>query len=115
MQNGSREYISGSPSPSEEIPKEEKEVSMSPGLQMSPLPKLTPYATTKIPKVIDFYAALKEVEKGKKITKAEWGTESIYGYLKGEILTLHKSDGQDFHWIIRDADMLGDDWKVIDN
>ena len=50
--------------------------------------------------------------KNLKITKLEWNDESVYGYLKDSILTLHK-DGQDYTWGINDGDIAGEDWIVI--
>lgn len=76
---------------------------------MSPTSKLKSYKSRNM----DFYSALKEVERGKKITKEEWEENGVYVYLKGEFLTLRKADGKDYNFIIRDADMLGTDWQVI--
>lgn len=76
---------------------------------VSPTPKLMSYKSENM----DFYSALKEVERGKKITKEEWEDNSVYVYLKGEFLILRKADGKDYNFIIRDADILGTDWQVI--
>lgn len=84
----------------------------------SPTPqKLSQSPTAKAPVVkegqIDFPTAIKAVIDGKKITKEEWGSKEIYCFLNGNILSLHKEDGQNYQWIISDGDLNGDDWMIL--
>jgi hypothetical protein len=67
---------------------------------------------------IDFYAALKAVADGKKITKLEWGDERIYGLLRFSVLMIYKPaenprDSRFYDWIINDGDIAGTDWVII--
>ena len=59
---------------------------------------------------INFYQALELVANGKKVTKIEWGNKDIYGYLKDGILTLHKENEKDYHWLVSDGDLAGIDY-----
>lgn len=65
------------------------------------------------PTTMDFPSALKEIIKGGKIHKLEWGDKGHYGFLNGGILSLHKPDGKNYHWIISDGDLMGEDWIII--
>jgi len=60
-----------------------------------------------------FGEALDKTIDGNKVTKLEWNDESVYGYLKDSILTLHKND-QDFTWGVNDGDIVGEDWVVLE-
>ena len=62
---------------------------------------------------VDFPKAIAEVIKGKKITRLEWGNKKEYGFLNADILSLHKSDGKNYQWIVNDGDLLAKDWVVI--
>ena len=62
---------------------------------------------------LNFYDALKEVMKGNKITKLEWGDKKTYGLLENETLLLCKEDGKKYQWIIRESDVVGKDWIII--
>ncbi len=62
---------------------------------------------------MDFPKAIKEVIAGKKIYRMEWKDRNYYGFLNGDILSLHKPDGKIYQWIINDGDLMGKDWIVI--
>ena len=64
-------------------------------------------------KEMDFPDALRQVKLGKKITKLEWGDKDIYGFMNDNILSLHKTDGVNYKWIINDGDLMGEDWITI--
>ena len=78
----------------------------------SPIPNKA-VETPKSSGPMNFFEALKEVLDGKKIHKIEWGSKEYFGFLKDNILTLHKPDGKNYQWIISDGDMTGVDWIVI--
>ena len=84
----------------------------------SPLPNpTTPVEASPIPekkiKSMNFGDAMKEVALGKKISKIEWKDINYYGVLDGEILKLHKPDGNLHSWIISLGDLDGDDYILI--
>jgi hypothetical protein len=61
-----------------------------------------------------FWDALKATLDGKKIRKLEWEDDSIYCALVDEKLCIRMPD-QKFHaWQLQAADMLGDDWVIIE-
>ena len=63
--------------------------------------------------MMSFPDAIKEVINGKKITRSEWKNPTIYGFLNGDVLSLHKEDGKNYQWIINDGDVLAEDWFII--
>lgn len=65
------------------------------------------------PATTDFFDALKAVNSGARITKLEWGNENFYGLLRSGHLTLHKTDGRFYDWIISDGDLQGIDWVIL--
>ena len=58
--------------------------------------------------------ALEATLMDKRVTKEEWSDPETYGFLKGGVLTLHKSeDGKDHNWMISDGDIKGEDWIIL--
>jgi hypothetical protein len=85
-----------------------------------PEPPMTPPLTSKMtlenatPKpTVDFYQALREVEKGNRVTKVEWANPKLWGELKDGKVQLHKEDDRYYSWILSDGDLAGTDWIVI--
>jgi hypothetical protein len=66
----------------------------------------------KILQVMDFYTALKELAKGKKIAREEWEDKTEHCFMRNEQLHIHRG-GQDHTWIVQEADMVADDWILI--
>ena len=62
---------------------------------------------------LDFSQAIKKVIEGKKVHKLEWEDKGYYGYLKDEVLILHKPDGKKFQWILSKGDLEGIDYIVL--
>lgn len=62
--------------------------------------------------ILDFYGALKAIADGKKVTRMQWEDASIRGYLNGDRLRINLKDGEHV-WEICLADMLAEDWVVI--
>lgn len=62
---------------------------------------------------MDFYDALKEMMRGKSVTKLEWGNRNVYGILKDGHLMLHKADNRYYDWILSDGDLHGDDFICL--
>lgn len=62
---------------------------------------------------MDFYTALRSVATGEKIHKLEWENKEFYGFLKAEVLTLHKPDGRDYQWLISAGDLAGTDYIIV--
>jgi len=63
---------------------------------------------------MSFSHAIKQVIAGKKIHKLEWEDKEYYGFLNGDILSLHKPDGGNYQWMLSHGDLIGTDWVVID-
>lgn len=63
----------------------------------------------------DFASIVKEILLGKKITKAEWHNNNIYGILQDNTLQLHKADNNVYQWILNEGDLSGKDWIVLTN
>ncbi len=80
-------------------------------ITQSPLPRKNEKQT---PITMNFYEALQEVTKNKKIHKLEWEDLQYYGLLKDNVLTLHKPDDKFYQWVINDGDMNGIDWIIIE-
>lgn len=74
-------------------------------LSSSPLPQKSPVITMNFP------AAMQAVIDGKKVTRLEWNSED-YGFLKGEYLMI-KIKGEEHQWVVRDGDILAEDWIVV--
>ena len=84
--------------------------------QTSPISVKTPTPSKKIDEdELSFPDALREVIKGYRITKKEWDDSSTYLYLKGEFFMIHKADGSEHSIILRDGDLLGTDWEVLED
>lgn len=62
---------------------------------------------------INFYDALEQVTLGEKIHKLEWQNTNFYGFMKDELLLLHKPDGVTYQWTISKADIEGTDYVVL--
>lgn len=75
----------------------------------SPLPKQN---KKQMQATMNFYEALQEVMKNKKIHKLEWEDLQYYGLLKDGILTLHNPDNKFYQWVVSDGDMNGTDWII---
>lgn len=72
----------------------------------SPLPK-------KKPEPMSFPQAIQAVMDKKKITRREWADSRIYGFLNGEVLSLHKEDDKNYQWIVSEGDLMAGDWMVL--
>lgn len=78
-------------------------------------PQFSPTVTKKLDEskleFLTFPQAMEKVIAGAKLTKFEWGDESIYIFLDNR-LRIHKK-GEDSPLILSSGDMQGDDWYVI--
>jgi hypothetical protein len=73
---------------------------------------------------MDFYEALKQINDGKCVTKLEWNDEGVYALLHNGHLVIHHNQSQlcpnpctdhPYHtWILRDADMAGEDYVIVE-
>ena len=73
-----------------------------------------PKETSQLSKTkMDFTEAIKQIIDGKKVHKLEWENKEYYGFLNGEILSLHKPDGKNYKWIISIGDLSGIDYIVL--
>lgn len=75
----------------------------------------SPTAQTKQLANLNFYDALMHLQQGKKVTKAEWADTNYYGFMDGDIVKLHKTDGSIHNWILSNSDLIGTDWLVLEN
>ena len=64
------------------------------------------------PKQENFYGALMDMVDGKKVTKLEWDNKEEYGFMKDEILSIHRN-GKDHGWLVSLADISGEDWYAL--
>ena len=62
---------------------------------------------------MDFSRAIAHVVSGKKIHKLEWVNKGFYGFLKGDVLHLHKPDGSENQWILNQGDIIGKDYILV--
>jgi len=60
-----------------------------------------------------FSQAIEKVIDGKRIHKLEWKDKEFYGFLNGDVLSLHKPDGKNYKWIISDGDLSGNDYITV--
>lgn len=80
---------------------------------MSPIPIKNTEVVPTTPSTLSFPEAIQEVIDGKKITRLEWKDAGTYGFLNGDILSLHKnSDEKNYQWIVSDGDLMGKDWVL---
>lgn len=78
-------------------------------------PKASPAPAKKTEAKVEkltFYEALSAIKEGKKVTKLEWNSKDIYGYILNTHLTLHKEDG-DHDWVITENDFVLDDYVIL--
>ena len=61
----------------------------------------------------DFITAIQHIISGKKIHKLEWEDKEYFGFLNGEILSLHKPDGKNYQWVISLGDLNGKDYILV--
>lgn len=92
--------------------------------QVSPLPNIgekfpiqakvpeTTRAELKPATSMSFYSALRAIVDDKKVTRMEWSSQDIFGFLNDGILTLSKK-GVLHHWIVSDGDILATDWIIV--
>jgi len=73
----------------------------------------SPQQVAEAIKLMDFPQAIREVINGKKITRSAWVNPQIYGFLNGDVLSLHKEDNKNYQWIVNDGDLLAEDWFVV--
>lgn len=83
-------------------------------MDASPVPVKTPTKNAENIEGMSFPDALKHVIEGRRITKEEWSDPRIYLELKGEHFIIHKANGSESSIILRDGDLLGTDWKIVD-
>jgi hypothetical protein len=63
------------------------------------------------PDLITFPEAIKEITIGRKVSRVAW-PKSDYGILKDSYLMLF-IDGEFKKWLVRDGDMIAEDWFVV--
>ena len=73
----------------------------------------SPKPTTIEVKKMDFPEAIRQVIKGKSVTKLEWQNHEFYVNLEDGYLKLHKPDGKSYNLIVSDGDLMGEDWLLI--
>ena len=65
-------------------------------------------------KEMDFPDAIRKVIAGKKIHRLEWSDKEYYIFLNGDLLSIHKPDGNNYKIILNEGDLIGIDWVVLD-
>lgn len=85
----------------------------SPTPNKSPTPKKAS-STVEVSPTMSFYEALRLiVSDGGYATKVEWNNPNVFMTMNGETLCLHMEDNLLHPFIVRDADILGEDWVFI--
>lgn len=74
----------------------------------SPLPA----AKKQDKKTMDFIEAVRQISKGRKVTRLEWEDKEVYGVSRDGYLVIHR-DGRDHQWVVSDGDLYAEDWVVI--
>lgn len=64
--------------------------------------------------MISFYDALKEIMNGKRVTKKEWNNQDIQMLMLNNTVNIRKEDGSIVPLLIRDIDIVGQDWIVVE-
>jgi len=62
---------------------------------------------------LSFGGAIQRILKGERVTRLEWDGDEFYGFLNNGLLSLHKPDGKNYHWVLSEGDMIGTDYIVI--
>lgn len=75
------------------------------GEMLTPIPRQQGKSIT-----MDFPDAIREVLKGNKVARVEWGNKD-YGFMKDEWLTIF-INGKFHTWLISAGDMEANDWIV---
>jgi hypothetical protein len=79
---------------------------------------VSPVAPERVPEKqevsMTFGQALDQVMKGKRVTKREWNNQDVYVFMKETYLSIHMADGKDSVLLVRDGDILGMDWFVVE-
>jgi hypothetical protein len=63
--------------------------------------------------LMDFPTAIKEVTRGKKVSRKEWGSENEYMYISQDGWFIIHTGGNDHAFTMRDVDLKGEDYFVI--
>jgi hypothetical protein len=63
---------------------------------------------------MSFPDALRELASGKRITRISWGMSDEYGLLEDGYLSIHRSNGNTYRWLVNDGDLIGEDWIVVE-
>lgn len=58
-----------------------------------------------------FSEAIRQISRGRKVTRLEWKAEEVFGFLMDGRVKIHR-DGKDFDWIISDGDLEAMDWVI---
>lgn len=61
---------------------------------------------------LNFDQAIAEILNRNKITRPEWN--GVKAFLVGEYLMIQTTDGLTHQWILREVDLVGTDYYVID-
>jgi hypothetical protein len=64
------------------------------------------------PRTMDFPDAIREIMRGKKVARVEWGNQD-YCFLKDEWLGIFRNGKFFTHWQVSEGDMTGNDWIII--
>lgn len=79
----------------------------------SPVKTQTPTPTKTL---MTFPEAIKEIIKGKRISKVDWNDTAYFGVLKDDRLKLHKPNEADdilHDWILSTGDLTGEDFFTL--
>ena len=60
---------------------------------------------------MDFYAALKEVYFGQRVTRLDWKNPDTYILIRDGFLSIHQ-DGKFSRLLVSDADIGASDWVI---
>lgn len=76
-------------------------------VQTSPTPK------KEVTIGLAFPEAIQAIINGKRVTKLEWGDDEEYCLLQDDYLRIHHANGKCDAWLIRETDMVGEDWVIL--
>lgn len=63
--------------------------------------------------MLDFPSAIREVIRGRAVTRFEWMNPAIYLVMTEGYLKIRKADTTQHVLLVSDADMLADDWRIV--
>jgi len=86
---------------------------MTPDVTKIKTAKTPTKTTTSTKPTLTFLEIIPLLLEGNKASRVEWGSDSIYLFMKDEFMQIHKADGKDYYLLLSAGDMQGEDWVIL--